>query len=655
MLLGVEANTTTAYHPQANGMVERLHRQLKASLKARTTGANWFDELPMVLLGIRSSRRVDPGCSPAELVYGSTLRIPGEFLQPREARAVEPDLPFLRQLQQSMRSIQPPPPRFHGTQTAYVPANLASADYVYVRPAATSSLTPSTDNPITTTRSGRIPRRPSGILKPAGKCFNGILKWLIIGGVVGLVGLAGILVGLHLSGNLSPETEKVNENSLGTVDGRNSAASMGGNFPDKTTNSAANVVGTAIVASSDPIKDVMTEVADNAVNAAAGAADAVADVAANVADVLGDAAESAGDLWGDMVDDVYDDFGDSSEGLEDMAETIKDAVEDNYDDDDNDDKGDDFSNGSDNDVGEEREGHENDSDEDARDRDDDDDDNDDDDDDDNDVGGNFGDIADQLREILEDTVGGMGDMELEVGDGQEAMIEGVEDMEGGLEEGLGGVFEGMDSFPEDSDEGQPDFEGIGQDDTFEESDGLSDLSEELGGIGEGLLEKLGQIGARFKEMGNNIGEGLSEQFNDISESIGETGDGLAGFNDHLESISEGFGGMAEGFGDALDVGGLLDGFGVGDLADLGDGGMGMMLIASALSGETGKSSLNNANQWAAVLANSGNPYSTMAVAQRPTGVDTPAGAGDKNLGLGMLALSEGLDLGNSMELGVQKR
>ncbi|GFO45478.1 Pol polyprotein [Plakobranchus ocellatus] len=35
-LLGINANTTTAYHPQANGMVERLHRQLKASLKAPT-------------------------------------------------------------------------------------------------------------------------------------------------------------------------------------------------------------------------------------------------------------------------------------------------------------------------------------------------------------------------------------------------------------------------------------------------------------------------------------------------------------------------------------------------------------------------------------------------------------------------------------------
>ncbi|KAK3779190.1 hypothetical protein RRG08_035184 [Elysia crispata] len=37
-MLGIDTNTTTAYHPQANGMVERLHQQLKAALKARTTG-----------------------------------------------------------------------------------------------------------------------------------------------------------------------------------------------------------------------------------------------------------------------------------------------------------------------------------------------------------------------------------------------------------------------------------------------------------------------------------------------------------------------------------------------------------------------------------------------------------------------------------------
>ena len=114
-------------------MVERLHRQLKASLKARTTGPDWVDELPMVLLGIRSSWRVDPGCSPAELVYGQTLRIYGEFLHSCTSRLTETDVPFLSQLQKTMRSIQPPALRFHGRKTSYIPSGLALSNYVYNR------------------------------------------------------------------------------------------------------------------------------------------------------------------------------------------------------------------------------------------------------------------------------------------------------------------------------------------------------------------------------------------------------------------------------------------------------------------------------------------------------------------------------------------
>ena len=34
-LLGTKLHRTTAYHPQANGLVERFHRSMKASLKAR--------------------------------------------------------------------------------------------------------------------------------------------------------------------------------------------------------------------------------------------------------------------------------------------------------------------------------------------------------------------------------------------------------------------------------------------------------------------------------------------------------------------------------------------------------------------------------------------------------------------------------------------
>ena len=56
-LLGISSIRTTAYHPQCNGMVERVHRVIKERLCARTTSPDWMDHLP--LLGIRMSVRPD--------------------------------------------------------------------------------------------------------------------------------------------------------------------------------------------------------------------------------------------------------------------------------------------------------------------------------------------------------------------------------------------------------------------------------------------------------------------------------------------------------------------------------------------------------------------------------------------------------------------
>ena len=52
-LMGVVHNTTTAYHPQHNGKVERWYRSLKNALRARLLGRhNWIAELPWVMLGL---------------------------------------------------------------------------------------------------------------------------------------------------------------------------------------------------------------------------------------------------------------------------------------------------------------------------------------------------------------------------------------------------------------------------------------------------------------------------------------------------------------------------------------------------------------------------------------------------------------------------
>ena len=44
----------------------------------------------MVLLGIRTALKTDLGCSVAELVYGTTLRIPGEFFVSEQTTQTNP-------------------------------------------------------------------------------------------------------------------------------------------------------------------------------------------------------------------------------------------------------------------------------------------------------------------------------------------------------------------------------------------------------------------------------------------------------------------------------------------------------------------------------------------------------------------------------------
>jgi len=55
--LGISPSTTTSFHPQSNGMIERFHRSLKNSLRARLASSDWFLHLPLVLLGLLTSPR----------------------------------------------------------------------------------------------------------------------------------------------------------------------------------------------------------------------------------------------------------------------------------------------------------------------------------------------------------------------------------------------------------------------------------------------------------------------------------------------------------------------------------------------------------------------------------------------------------------------
>ena len=129
-MLGTKLHRTTAYHPQANGIVERFHRSLKAALRARLTSSAWMDDLPWVLLGLRTAPKDDMGASVAEMVYGASLAVPGAFFAPGGGPEASEHLQRMRDIAGRM---VPAPDAWHNTRSDTHSPRLAEAEFVFIR------------------------------------------------------------------------------------------------------------------------------------------------------------------------------------------------------------------------------------------------------------------------------------------------------------------------------------------------------------------------------------------------------------------------------------------------------------------------------------------------------------------------------------------
>ncbi len=118
--------STTAYHPQSNGLVERTHRQIKDALGARLAGNRWPEHLPWVLFSLHAAMKEDSAVSSAELVFGATLTLPGQLLTP-------PETP-VEDVVEALRSAQPlakQPLTYAEAATGL--QSLQRAEFVYMR------------------------------------------------------------------------------------------------------------------------------------------------------------------------------------------------------------------------------------------------------------------------------------------------------------------------------------------------------------------------------------------------------------------------------------------------------------------------------------------------------------------------------------------
>ena len=130
-LLGTTRIRTTSYHPASNGLVERLHRQLKAAIKAHNT-VRWTEVLPLVLLGIRTAIKADIGCSAAELVFGTGIKLPAQFVSPSKPDSDTDPANYVHRLKQLMQKVCPTPTR-RQQRASYVNSDLFTSSHVFIR------------------------------------------------------------------------------------------------------------------------------------------------------------------------------------------------------------------------------------------------------------------------------------------------------------------------------------------------------------------------------------------------------------------------------------------------------------------------------------------------------------------------------------------
>ncbi|GFY47840.1 uncharacterized protein TNIN_68661 [Trichonephila inaurata madagascariensis] len=90
---------------------------------------SWTRSLPIILLGLRTIWRVDFEATPAELLYGESIRLPCDFF---ESTLFQPQSEFVQTLKETIKDFKPVPFSYHRKQKPFIFKDLKDCSHVFV-------------------------------------------------------------------------------------------------------------------------------------------------------------------------------------------------------------------------------------------------------------------------------------------------------------------------------------------------------------------------------------------------------------------------------------------------------------------------------------------------------------------------------------------
>ena len=143
--LGIKYEFTPLYHAATNGAIERQHQAIKNSLVAAlveiadSKREKWLEFLPFVMLGRRVAVQPDLGAAPVDLVFGESVRIPGQLVQNHS------EMENVNDLLQSIQTKTNQPAKQmsrHNIDKEYFPDEVLNTTHVYIKVQHHQSLMP---------------------------------------------------------------------------------------------------------------------------------------------------------------------------------------------------------------------------------------------------------------------------------------------------------------------------------------------------------------------------------------------------------------------------------------------------------------------------------------------------------------------------------